>query len=1259
MNNPPETLQPLTFPLYGSRLIEASAGTGKTYTIAALYLRLILGHGGDNAFSKPLLPTQILVTTFTNAAASELRERIRTRLVEAAAVLRGEEEGDDLLQELCGSIPAEERQNKAKQLELAAEWMDEAVISTIHGWCQRMLSEHAFDSRSLFNLTLQTDHSELLAEVTRDYWRVQCYPLQGEALEWVIKNWQTPDELCKELKDLLKEDVTSSKPSLKTLLDATLQQRAQELAALKAPWSAWVEELQALFDAAQKEGKLSASTWSVKSYNARLDRLREWLGEASGDLSFSGDFFKRLTRTGIEGVCKKGFTLTLSDSVRQALQDMETLEQRLQALPDPSEAALRHAVAWVRERFTGEKVKRAEIGFDDMLTRLDDALQGEDGERLAEVIRRQFPVAMIDEFQDTDPLQYRIFDRIYKVAAKPLKSPLPPVGEGQGRGGAAVRHEITLAHPEPSSSPTRGEGSGLFIIGDPKQAIYSFRGADIHTYLQARRATEGRHYSLATNFRSSKDMVAAVNRVFRQAEERGDKGAFGFGDDLPFDDAEAKGRDEVWKVEGQTQSALTVWYLRSEMGKPLGKPFAKGAYVDAMAVYAAEEIARLLKLGRQNRAGFSKNGQLTALRPNDIAVLVRDGNEAKAIRRQLSLRRIQSVYLSDKDSVFDSQEARDLRLWLCAAAAPENDRALRAALASRTLNLDLAELEALTHDEQLWEARVQQFCKYQKCWQKQGVLPMLRHLLHDFKLPARLKQRDEGERALTNLLHLSELLQQAAAELDGEQALIRYLDEHLTGNPPGEEQILRLESDEKLVRVVTIHKSKGLEYPLVFLPFICTFKPLKGDKPFVVHDKDQRQVVFNADDETLKRADAERLGEDLRLLYVALTRARHACWLGTADLIHDRKYGMEYSAPGYLLDARNTPLTEALNALQDGRRIKVLEVVKPEPGTPLTHYESADIESTATNFKTPRHRATAENWWIASYSALRAESKGGTSIAPSDDAPRHDDAAPESLSMQNASDDDTTPSPVTRPLSPDDMHRFPRGSNPGTFLHGLLELAAAEGFADTETLRGQIASRCQRRGWKGWIKHLTNWLLALLQQPLPLGEGRTVRLADLKCPQSEMEFWFETHHLDASKLDSLVQQFECPGQPRPARGAGDILNGMFKGFIDLAFEYDGRYYVADYKSNWLGADDAAYTQDALREAMLEHRYDLQYTLYLLALHRQLTLRLPDYDYDRHMGGALYLFLRAPANGVYLARPPRELIERLDALFKGEHEECTA
>lgn len=1200
----------LSFPLHGSRLIEASAGTGKTYTISALYLRLILRHGGENAFREPLLPPQILVVTFTDAATRELRDRIRARLVEAAAVFRGDGQPDDLLAQLRDEIPEDEWVSCARRLGLAAQWMDEAAVSTIHGWCQRMLREHAFDSGSLFNQTLETDHSELLAEVVRDYWRQHCYPLSGAGLAWVVGNWKAPSELIKSVKLLLDEVDTVIDPTLSAVLDGAFQACAQALAALKAPWLAWADELQVLLDRAVEDKQVNGKI-QARWYIPWMKTLRDWANGDEADLDI-GSGFARLTPEGLaEGW--KG-----QAPAHPALDAMVNLKDQLSRLGVPIEiAALRHAAAWVRERFDWEKRQRAEMGFNDMLIRLDAALQGENGPRLAEVIRRQFPVALIDEFQDTDPLQYRIFDTLYQIEAN-------------------------------------RDDCGLFMIGDPKQAIYSFRGADIHTYLSARRATLGRHYNLDTNFRSSQDMVDAVNEVFLRAEGReGGEGAFLFRDDLPFIKVGAKGREEVWTVEGEAQPALTVWQL------PTDEPVAKDAYRSALAESSASEIVRLLDLGQRQRAGFSKDGQLAPLQPSDIAVLVRDFKEAQAIRGALASRGVRSVYLSDKDSVFAGQDARDLLLWLRACAEPDQERTLRAALATATLGLELNELERLNLDERSWERYVMQFRGYRQCWQRQGVLPMLRQLLQDFELPQRLLERSDGERVLTDLLHLSELLQQAATELDGEMALIRHVSELLSGEGKAEEQVLRLESDEALVRVVTIHKSKGLEYPLVFLPFICAFRAVDGKKPLQVHDGERRQLVFKADTDTVARADKERLGEDLRLLYVALTRARHACWLGVSDLKigKTKESGLHQSALGYLLGGgealvQSTDLQRWLSPFEDKSHSAMLQV----PDATEQQYLALDGAEIEARWRVPQRHA-AEHWWIASYSALRLEE--GEVQQPG----RYDDAAPDSPAMQNSTDDEkTAPVQTPIPVSAQGLHRFPRGPNPGTFLHGLLELAAVEGFGrlanSPEELRELLARRCQRRGLQIWIDPLHQWMQTLLVQPLRLGGGRSVSLAELKQYQPELEFWFEASQVDVLRVDELVQRFELPGVPRQPLCA-DTLNGMFKGFIDLVFEHEGRYYVVDYKSNWLGVDEASYTLEAMTSAVASHRYDLQYVLYILAMHRQLRLRLPDYDYDRHLGGALYLFLRAPVTGAYLAKPSRELIELLDALFLGESEEVAA
>lgn len=1218
------TTQPplaLAFPLYGSQLIEASAGTGKTFTISALYLRLVLGHGGELAgFGQELLPPQILVVTFTDAATKELRERIRTRLAEAARFFREEILApDSLITELRAQYSPEQWSGCANRLDIAAQWMDEAAVSTIHSWCQRMLREHAFDSGSLFTQTLETDHSDLLGEVLRDYWRLFCYPMQGDALNWVRANLGGPAALFPRVRGLFaseRESIEGQPPA--ELITACLQERRAALIELKAPWRQWAPELLAICQQGVASKTVDGRKMQARYFEPWFQKISAWAEDETLEQLDIGTGFSRLTPDGMAEAWKG------QAPSHPGLEAMPGLKADLDNLPTPDAAVLQHAAQWVGARFEEEKRRRAEMGFDDMLLRLDIALQTEGGERLATLIREQFPVALIDEFQDTDPVQYRIFETIYRIEDN---------------------------NPE----------SGLFLIGDPKQAIYAFRGADIYTYLRARQATAGRLHTLDTNFRSSHGMVEAVNHVFERAESRElGRGAFLFRErsgetPVPFQPVKSQGRKERLQIDEQPVAALNIWHLSAD------QPLSGVVYRQQLACACASEITTLLNAGQQGRAGFVREGEaFRGLLPADIAILVRDGKEAQAVRAELSARGVRSVYLSDKDSVFAAQEAHDLLSWLKACAEPDVERPLRAALASITLNLSLEDLERLNQDELAWEQRVMQFRGYRVIWRSQGILPMLRRLLHDFQLPQALIARSDGERVLTNLLHLSELLQQAAAELDGEQALIRHLSEHLAlSGQAGEEQILRLESDEQLVKVVTIHKSKGLEYPLVFLPFICSAKPVDGSRlPLHYHDASGKaQVTLKATAELIALADNERLAEDLRLLYVALTRAQHACWLGVTDLKRGSNNSsvLHRSALGYLLGG-GMQLGESADLkrwLEDVQQGCTALSCREMPQATDERFHPPRNEARLLAPLIPRRKAS-ENWWIASYSALRmGDSLGAGS-----------DAAPENPQAQKLFDDERLDPDAPREIiaSGGDIHRFPRGPNPGTFLHGLLEWAGSEGFgADPASVTDAIGRRCNLRGWEGWITTLNDWLLHLLQTPLHIGHGQPpVVFGHLTEYRVEMEFWFASHKVDVLKLDELVRQHTHNGIAR-VTAEPVLLNGMFKGFIDLTFEHEGRYYVADYKSNWLGSDDAAYTEQAMEQSILDNRYDLQYVLYLLALHRQLKARLGDYDYERHMGGALYLFLRgtrASSQGVYFVRPPRELIERLDRMFQGKPEPRT-
>jgi exodeoxyribonuclease V beta subunit len=1237
----PDLLQPLRLPLRGSRLIEASAGTGKTFTIAALYLRLVLGHGGEAAFARPLTPPEILVVTFTEAATQELRDRIRARLAEAAdafladpADVPDRAPGEDLLHDLRADYPTAHWPACARTLRLAAEWMDEAAVSTIHGWCKRMLREHAFDSGSPFTQTLETNQSELQAEVLRDYWRTFCTPLAADDAAQLRAWWPTPAQLQATVGQLLGLGDALGEGEAPALALAIAREAAgRSLAALKQPWAGdggWAAELLHRLEAA-----VAAKHCKFPKRKDWMQALRDW---AEGDAPEP-----QLTKTAWDRLCPDGLAdgwagdRAQLDALLQhaAWPALQGLRAALKALPDGQHAVLRHAARWCAQRLASEQARRAQMGFDELLTRLDAALQGPNGPRLAALIRRQFPAALIDEFQDTDPLQYRIFDTVYGVAANA---------------------------PE----------TVLLLIGDPKQAIYAFRGADIHTYLAARRDTAGRHATLGTNYRSTAPMVQAVNAVFDQAELRLDgQGAFGFrtadGNPLPFVPVQARGRAQRWWVEGREPAALTAW-LQDAGPDAMGR----------MAAACASEIVRLLQAGQQGQAGFrDAQGQLRALRPGDIAVLVNKGSEARAMRQALGARGVRSVYLSEKDSVFDSPVAAELQLWLAACATPEDERLLRAALASALMGLDWQALDALGHDALQWEARVLQFSGYQRIWQRQGVLPMLRHLLHDFGVPQRLLAAGD-ERMLTDALHLAELLQQASVQLDGEHALIRWLAEQRSGSAGGDADArrLRLESDADLLQVVTVHKSKGLEYPLVFLPFATALRAAKaGDLPLKWHDDEGRLVVaLQADDADLARVDAERLGEDLRKLYVALTRARYATWIGvtaTPDVAR--------SALGYVLGGGGALSPDALRAsLQAlaGSAIAVRDAPAPDSARFDDRTRAPMLAP-----EPPLRTEPMERWWIASYSALRrADATPDAAGADDADTPLPTSAA-EDIYADSRVDalpgEEPAPPPAPAPLpapapealpAPEapGLHAFPRGAGPGTFLHGLLEWMGQQGFGRVQSdaavqaaLADQVVRCCAAQGYGEWAPVLQAWLLRWVATPWPVGlhAAEPVALGALGPVQIEMEFWLAAQQVDTRALDALVRRHTLGAAPRPAL-APQQLHGMLKGYIDLVFAHEGRYYVADYKSNWLGPLDDDYTPAAMRQAVLHHRYELQYVLYVFALHRLLRARLPDYDYARHMGGSVTLFLRglgAPGHGVHAECPPQALIDALDALFSGQPE----
>lgn len=1183
MANPLNTLR---FPLHGERLIEASAGTGKTYTIAGLYLRLLLGHGPlieegadagqPSAHERPLSVTEILVVTFTEAATAELRGRIRGRIHEARLAFMRGQSTDALLAQLLAEV--EDHELAARRLLAAERQMDEAAVFTIHGFCQRMLKQNAFESGALFETEFLTDDSQLRLQAVNDYWRAEFYPVDKTLASAVRALWPSPAALLREMNGWLDNSELEMRPPAG---DETLAARHQaamaRIAAVKSEWLAQQDEIRR-----QTDGHISRYTG--KNYEGWLAKITDWAQDEASGYAIPKEL-ERFGQTVLEANLKKGGAVP-------TLPLFSEIDALLASRPGIRDLILQRAAVVVRSRMQASKRQAHQLSFDDLLKDLDGALGSPLGERLCERIRATYRVAMIDEFQDTDPQQYRIFHRLY--------------------GG----HQDTA----------------LLMIGDPKQAIYGFRGADIFTYIQARRNVSA-HYTLGRNWRSSGALVAAVNGLFERAKD-----PFIYEADIPFLPVEAQGKSKALRLDGETAPVLHCWQLT---GQPT---FNRGDYQSKMARATAAEIHRLLSLAREGKALIGSE----PVKAGDIAVLVRTGAEGKLVQQELARLAIASVYLSNRESVLEQVEAREILLILHACQNPSEERSLRAALATGLFDLDAKALDELASDERAWESAVQEFMEYRKVWHKRGVLAMLRALLHRRNLAASLLASPYGERRLTNFLHLGELLQQVSSELDGEYALLRWLGEAVNRQSGQDaEQILRLESERKLVQIVTIHKSKGLEYPLVFLPFICSHR--SADTP-LYHEADEagnRTILdLTGAEESLAEADKERLAEDLRLLYVALTRGVYATWLGLAPVRSgngkSEKTDLHQTAIGYLLqkgeEGDAATLATALSALaEDLPGVAVGEPSLTRPA-PLPPEEEQLGEPRVRRFGGTLER----DWWISSYSGLAAQGHGHSKGVLAN--PGFDDEVVTEAAALAAEEPVQAPQPS--------IFTFPKGARPGTLLHSLFETIDFESAAG-EPLAQHIATLLAQDGFdESWAQVLQQQVEAVLDTPLETGFGEPVRLRDLapERKQVELEFFLPMGRVTAPALTALCQQHDPLSRGNKPLSFATV-QGMLKGFIDLVFEWQGRWYLLDYKSNHLGMSPVDYSRPALEQAMVEHRYDLQYQLYSLALHRLLSLRLPGYDFDQHFGGVFYLFLRGmPQGGIFHTRPSRELVQGLDRLF---------
>ena len=1179
----------LKLELAGIKLIEASAGTGKTHTIADLYLRHIL----DGR-----LTSQILIVTYTNAATEELRGRIQSRIYQALTLITDDTRSTDsflqLWQQQWQMLDAQQREQQLARLQLALRSLDEACISTIHSFCQRSLQEHALAGNQLFETELLSDDSILWEAATKDWWRTLSYGLDRDTWLLLRNGLGSVEKLIRTILELRNKSSAELLPRGNEALETLLARPRQIAADLYQLAPQWLDQKAGIVEILRDTKVLSRA----KKLPYHADNIDTWIAAADYffNASEAGPLFEHFEYFGFVHLeqnskpSQRGKDSRLEHDFFRAVNDIAERWVEFGQTFGPLLCidAFRKVSHGVVER----KREMATLSFQDQLSLLLDALGSPGGIALAQSLRKQYPVAMIDEFQDTDSIQYRIFGHIYHAS------------EGDA------------------------QDSNLTLIGDPKQAIYSFRGGDIFTYMQARKLANIQRYSLSTNWRSQPDLVKAVNTLFALRSD-----AFVFRDSIEFHAVDSIHDNERYRLllNQRPTPAMTMWQLPQT---PQNENYTRAEIRAAINQAIVVEITELLQTARDGTATIDGK----AIQSGDIAILVRQASEGHALSRVLRQHGIRTVTIG-RDSVFKSDEARGLYDLLLAISQYQDPAIAARSLASSLLHLDYQQIAAVVDNDRVWQSWLEDLADLQNLWLRHGFIAMFQSLLHGFDITRKLALLENSERRITNLLHLAELLQQQSQLTAGMSPLLRWFQEQFEESA-GEDAELRLEDDQALVKIVTIHKSKGLQYPIVFVPFLWTCRPIDRNQPIYFHDTDFSACIDLGSKESPRHwmiAEKERLAEDLRLLYVAVTRARSRLYLAWGLAGSPSKAGYaNQTALAWLLHSRQTPedlvsvtpdgfpdgmdFGADLRALVDQSEATIECRLLPGQQTPLALY--SDDGTRQAPLLTQFTRIQPTQWRVNSFTALtRAVHQPASHAAKTSE---HD--------------------PILN---------FPAGSHVGLLLHSLLE---------NLDFRGDIAAQCKPlfnrflalAGLSSEHQQtLVLWLSYIVETPLD-GTSLTLNSISNRHRLNELAFDFALDHLDIGALNRFMQA--RVEQPLQALSAADF-RGLITGVIDLVFEYQGRYYLADYKSNLLGSELQDYTPDKLEQAMLDRRYDLQSLIYALALHRLLAQRLPDYNYEQHFGGSYYLFLRAmrPREsfhyGIHFERPQRLVIEQFDDLFR--------
>lgn len=1136
----------------GHHLVEAAAGTGKTYSITALYVRALI--------EKQLLPSQILVLTFTNDATAELQLRIRNRIKELIHVAEAGESSDEFVNAYTSGLS----QSQIKHLKMCLFFFDEAAISTIHGFCQKILSENHLDFKISSKFNVKTNIHPLILEEVDLFWEHYFFKskpnndFEAWCLHHLNVTFKSPDHLLKSIHPIIVKSEVEIIPNEYSMdkFEKIFDKARITYLSIRQYFNSEKDAFHTFF----YSNALNKSSYRNK--DQILSDFEEWVNQNHAcpityeKLKFLGSF--TLTKYTKKKYSAPNFTFAnLVDDYNEWYNQLKGIELAFKCL----------AINKIRWNIQELKKKRGIVGYDDLVLRVKEALTT--STVLCKKLANKFPIAFIDEFQDTDHIQYSIFKSIYKAE----------------------------------------DDTCLIMIGDPKQAIYRFRGADIYTYLAVRKSIPSKNrYSLLYNYRTSKNLLNGINAFFN-----GTSNPF-ITEELQFTPAKFPdaNTDHVVCKKSNEEAPLKLIEFKSS---------------DRSIEHIKNEIAKSVAFECLKLLHSELHINDKPLQESDIKILVDTHKNAQLIQSTLSAQGLRSI-IQTKSTVYSSELANQLYKLLYALCYPKVNGYINASLMTNFFNVDAVQLLEQMDDHKQWDKRQSSFINLNIQWTNEGLNSVFRVLEYEFNILEELSKSNHPERLITDYKHLKELLLNAERKHNlSKFGVLRHfsLKKQKKGDEPLDEEIIRLESEEQLIQIVTHHASKGLEYSITFCPFLWNLTHKK--QSIVTKSSGLSQSVY-LDVKSKEYLEYEIINEDdikaekIRLVYVALTRAKSMCYI-----YHNKGEqlgGNGFNAIQYLMD-QNDEL-ESLSS--NSSIIEVKDIVVNDPNyAPIKNKERTPIRNEIKTKDFERKDLNDFNRWYSFSSLTHKKNENYNSDTWGFDF------------------DEDSREKNAHLLANVDNFSLPKGKNTGNLLHNIFEhIDFTNEHSIQEALKEQFKQLAYDEKWKPSVhKIILHSINHTLIEQISLSRIKNADRLD------EMEFNFPLCNLNTTKLGEILNTTLTESKDR--------LTGFMKGFIDLIFRLDGKYYILDYKSNHLGDTFESYSNEKLSKEMTYSRYHIQYHIYLIAFLRYIRLKHPDFDYEKNFGGVIYLFVRGvnpkiPSSGVFFHKPKLHVLQQLDELMGG-------